>query len=595
MLFSLKSRLLATITLLVIIPFATMVIIIAEGANEVIGQSVEDSTVQIMDQHAAFVNTLTTQIEDVANQVLSNSLTQEWINSRLDRTVTDERKFVLNAELRTYLSSISLNHSSVSSIAVFDDNGLGVGIRDQIFQDSSFLQSEWYRAFQGEGRRWVPAHYDPYQPSYLKDQSMNSLLFPLVQLKTFTPIGVLKVNFLSSLLQEPLDKIRFGRTGRVYLVDRNSLDVLGQNASQDDIVRQGAVRAWADSSSKGKFKLKADGTSYVLFSRKLHVENWILIGKVPENELFSKIASIRTTMLAIGGLLALVTIGAAFWLSLAISRPLSSLARAMRHVERGDFDEAAKHIPNPVKLRKSEVGIMAMVTYNTIKRLRYLIETEYRTNLRRRDAEYKALLMQINPHFLYNTLEVIGSLAVQKRSDDVVDVTEALGKMMRFSLKLNADSVKLSEELTYIRDYVAIMKIRFGDRIDVAFDVAPDAGEVPILKFILQPLVENAVKYSLDQEAVAIVALTAKRDGGRLAIEIRDNGAGMPEVLIRELQGELKRDEWGDVLHTEGKSIGLRNVLARCRLYYGEAFEAVIRSEPGNGTAITLLMPVQAS
>src|SRR4051794_20896265 len=200
MFFSLKSRLLLTILLLVILPFVAMVIIISEGAKQIIGKSIEDSTVQIMDQNAAFVNTLTTQIQDVANQVLSNKLTQDWITSRLDDAATGEQKYVLNADMRTFLSSIALNHSSISSITLFDENGVAVGIRDQNFQDSLFLQSEWYQAFMTSGKRWVSSHYDLYQPYYLKDLSMNSLLFPLVQLKTFKRMGVLKVNFLSTLL-----------------------------------------------------------------------------------------------------------------------------------------------------------------------------------------------------------------------------------------------------------------------------------------------------------------------------------------------------------------------------------------------------------
>jgi len=595
MFYSLRTRLSATFILVFIVPFITMVAVFTQVSNTVIGTSIEESTSQTMDQYASFVNTLTAQVEDVANQVLSNEVTQMWITAQLDKSLPQEKRITADAELRKFLSSIALNHSSISSITLFNENGTAVGIRDKAFNDDpSFLNGDWYTTFKRDGVRWVPAHLDPYQPNYLEKVSMNSLLYNLVQLSSFRNIGALKLNVETSKIQTPLDKIKFGETGRVYLVDMDGHPVLEQRIDEgmSGFLQEMAAIA-KDKHSGGKLTVKQNGESHLVLYRKIKSANWALVGEVKESELFEKMKRVQQTMLVVGALLLLLTIVAAFWLSSGIARPLTRLANSMRLVERGDFgrveDEALARMPIP----RNEVGYVVKVFRNMVQRLRFLIETEFQADMRRKDAEYKALLMQINPHFLYNTLEAIGSLSAQKRSEEVIDVTEWLGQMLRYSLRADSDVVKLRDEMQYIRDYVSIMKVRFGDRILVEIGDCPELGNTSIVKFILQPLVENAIKFSQENPDGAFVKVETRRDGDSLEIEVSDNGTGMPEDLIAELREEMARGRMTDVLSARGRRIGLRNVLARCYLHYGEGFSARIESSPRAGTRIVLRLPAK--
>lgn len=589
MLYSLRSRLVITFTLLFIVPFVIMVVFFTRVSDDVIGGSIEASTSQTMDQYAAFVDTLTMQVDDVANQVLSNDLTQQWIATRINERLLPEQQLMLDAEVRKFLSSIALNHSVVTSITIFDEHGTAVGIRDQVFRDPSYLESEWYQAFIQEERRWVLAHQDPYQPTYLQDKSVMSLIFPLQQLSTFKNVGVLKVNFLTSLIEDPLDKIHFGQTGRVYLLDwselqRESLTSQAEHNSLLELV--------ADSRSTGMIRVDKTDEAHLLFFRKLKTQNWILIGEVPEYELYHTLTDTRRTMLGVSGILLCLTIAVAFWLSSGIARPLTQLARAMRYVERGDFNSAHNLMLSTKRVKRDEVGFVGDVFRNMLRRLRYLIETEFQANLRQRDAEYKALFMQINPHFLYNTLEVISSLVAQGRNDEVIDVTESLGSMLRYSLKLDSDLVKLSEEIRCIRHYITILNIRFGERLTINIEEDERTKHVHIVKFILQPLLENAVKFSLEHVDVAKIAIITNDVDGNLEITVQDNGIGMSEQLVAEMIEEPRDDNRHPVvLGTEGKQVGLRNIIARCRLYYGDNFEVKINSTPHVGTEITLRMP----
>ncbi|MBJ6362479.1 sensor histidine kinase [Paenibacillus sp. GCM10012307] len=590
--YSLRGKLTLTFIVLLIIPFVTMVVVLTQISNAEIGNSIEESTSQTMDQYATFVNTLTNQAEDVANQVLSNDVTQQWIEGHMNPDLPDNKKVQLDAELRKFLSSIALNQTYISSITLFDNKGMAVGISDQVFRDTSYLTSPWYIAFKQEDQRWASAHTDKYQPHFLQRKSVNSLLFNLVHLSTFRNIGVLKVNVLTENIRQPLEKIKIGETGRVYVLDANGLPVLDQEVPKDMASYE---QVWEeiqqDKHTDGKWTVNRSGERHLVLYRKLNNSNWVIIGEVPESELFEKMTRVQQTMLVIAGGLLLLTIAAAFGLSGSIARPLSNLVQAMRLVVRGELMAAERQIAAHMPKRPSEVGYVVQVFHSMVARLRFLIETEFQANMRRKDAEYKALLMQINPHFLYNTLETIGSLSAQGRTEHVVEVTESLGQMLRFSLRTDTDVVQLKEELRYIRHYASILKIRFGQRLDMEIRVEPGLEQASIVKFIFQPLVENAVKFSLENAMTAVVHVSVRGDQEHLYIGVQDNGVGMPPETIDEIYRQLTHGDMSTVLGASGRRIGLRNVIARCYLFYGDRLKVTIDSSPGQGTAITLRIP----
>jgi two-component system sensor histidine kinase YesM len=220
--------------------------------------------------------------------------------------------------------------------------------------------------------------------------------------------------------------------------------------------------------------------------------------------------------------------------------------------------------------------------------LKNLIETEYEANLRQKDAEYKALLLQINPHFLNNTLEIIGGLAMQGKNKQVMDVSIHLGRMMRYSLNTHSDVVNLGEELKYIRSYTEIVKLRYEDAISIEIEVDLETRSLPIIKFILQPLVENAVKYSFIEKTSAEIFIKTKQSNYLVFIVIEDKGIGMSEEVISDLMSVETKNDSNSVLMSKGSSIGLRNVLSRLKLNYGPNFSYMIESERNAGTRITL-------
>ncbi|WP_338027745.1 sensor histidine kinase [Cohnella thermotolerans] len=403
------------------------------------------------------------------------------------------------------------------------------------------------------------------------------------------------MNVSADYFLEPLSRIHLGESGTIYLLDQNGTPLLSQAEYNSRSGMAGSeVQAIRDGSRKqGVVYFKnGRGQTQILVYKKLALTNWMLVGFVSEQDLYAQLFKLRNSIVLLAAALLLLSLFIAFWLSHGITKPLSRLVSAMRHVQRGDFDSAESRLPPEGSVR-NEVGFAAATFRNMVGRLRQHIQSEFELKLLRQQAEYKALLMQINPHFLFNTLELLSSLAMQGRTDDTVKVIESLGKMLRFSLKISDDVIGLREELKYVRDYAAILRIRFGDRLRLSIEEEGKLDRVVIVKFVLQPLIENAVKYSLRQQSEARVDIRVRRTEGRVHLSVADNGPGMTEERIRQLLESAATSRLDQILASRERQIGLGNVLARCRLYYGSLFEVRMESAVGEGTRIELILPAR--
>jgi two-component system, sensor histidine kinase YesM len=585
MFFSLRNRLLLIFTCLLTIPFVILSLLIPSFFTSVIREQTQELTIGLMDQFSLYVDSITTQAEDLGKQVLVDQTTQEWLRLNRHGAAQEEIDSTMN-ELRQQLSSVMINNSNAMSISVLLDDGTGTW-----GNQPSLHETSWYQEFTQSHQNYVKSHLDPFQPSQeMSEKKVNSYILPLVDTNTMISTGAIKVNFPSALLETALNKLSKGQNEHTYLLNQQGENVLsGKIKTPDSILQQSLNQITASDDQEGLIEAAYQKEKYLVFFQKLPVDGWILISEVKESELFSRANHLQQNLLLISAALFLITIAASFILSNNITRPLGKLATAMGFMERGDFSGAKVHMP-AIHSQKNEVDYLINVTEHTIDQLQNLIETEYEANLRRKDAEYKALLLQINPHFLNNTLEIIGSLALQGKMKDVMNVSIYLGKMLRYSLNTNSNIVSLDEELNYITSYTNILKLRYEDMITIQIDVDPGTKTIPIIKFILQPLVENAVKYSFSEKTFADIFIKSEKVGNQISLSVEDRGIGMSEEMISNLQQE---DETMNVLESKGTSIGLRNVLGRLRLTYGNDFSYRIESKKCQGTKITLLIDLK--
>ena len=210
-----------------------------------------------------------------------------------------------------------------------------------------------------------------------------------------------------------------------------------------------------------------------------------------------------------------------------------------------------------------------------------LIRNVYEEGIQKKQAELDVLQAQISPHFLYNTLSTIGSLANLGEVEKVTKMVQGLSKFYRLTLNKGQVYISLEEEVEQVKSYLDIQRVKYADAFQVFFDIDPDILRVPMIKLVLQPFVENIFKHAWFGESIAI-RITGKRLGERIELKVIDNGIGMcPETL---------KNIWTSSAHSDG--YGLKNVEERIKLRYGNDFGIRIGSYYGGGTTVQLILPV---
>ena len=277
---------------------------------------------------------------------------------------------------------------------------------------------------------------------------------------------------------------------------------------------------------------------------------------------------------------------AAWGLSRSIYTPIKKLHDVTTTITKNDL-QALMTSDNVDEI--TELGLSFNIMIGKIKEL---LDSKIKEQENLKRAELRALQAQINPHFLYNTLDTIIWMAESKKTNQVVEIVSALSSFFRISLSKGMDWITIGEEVERIRSYLTIQKMRYRDILDFKIEVDEDVYENTILKLILQPLVENALYHGIkNKRQGGTIIIRAKRKGeDEVLLEVEDNGIGFTPEKLTQLRAELE-DDSGDIKLESGFGIG--NVNKRIRLYYGKQYGLSVQSEYITGTCVTLVIPAQ--
>lgn len=277
---------------------------------------------------------------------------------------------------------------------------------------------------------------------------------------------------------------------------------------------------------------------------------------------------------------------AAWSLSRSIYTPIKKLHDVTTTITKNDL-QALMTNDNVDEI--TELGMSFNIMIGKIKEL---LDSKIKEQENLKKAELRALQAQINPHFLYNTLDTIIWMAESKKTDQVVKIVSALSNFFRISLSKGMDWITIGEEVERIKSYLTIQKMRYQDILDFKIEVEKDVAENTILKLILQPLVENALYHGIkNKRQGGTISIRARRLGDdEVLLEVEDDGIGFTPEKLAQLRAELD-DDSGDFKMESGFGIG--NVNNRIRLYYGRSYGVSIRSEYNTGTCVTLVIPAK--
>ncbi len=302
---------------------------------------------------------------------------------------------------------------------------------------------------------------------------------------------------------------------------------------------------------------------------------------MPQKVLKQNQRTLTVNLIFIAALMIVVSCLLTFFISRGLTRPLDMLMDTIQQIRDGNTALRTK-ISN-----KDEIGELGRNFNEMLDQMESLREKEYQTQKLLSQAEYKALQAQINPHFLYNTLDTMGSIAEIKNCGEVSRLSHSLASIFRYSLNMKNPFSSVSDEISHLKNYIYVMDMRMHDNIKYNFDIQEETFQMKVPRISLQPLVENAINHGLrNKRGDKRITVVVKKTDQTLSICVEDNGVGMQAAEINE---SLKRNEID--LVEQGNSIGLHNINARLKMLYGQQYGLQLESEVGIGTKVWMILP----
>ena len=264
---------------------------------------------------------------------------------------------------------------------------------------------------------------------------------------------------------------------------------------------------------------------------------------------------------------------------LSISSPIQHMIETCQNISDGNLDVRIQDKGNDELAYLSD-NIDSMVT-----EIQLLLEQRQESDARKRELELKMLQYQINPHFLYNTLDSIIWMAEGKKNEEVVIMTASLARLLRQSISNEDELVTVGQEIEYVRSYLTIQKMRYKDKLEFEIKADPSITQVPIIRLVLQPIVENAIYHGLKyKDSKGLLTVHGYMKGENAVIDITDDGVGMDEETLKHIYDKHK-------VNYRSNGVGVYNVQQRLVLYYGKDYGIIYHSEKGKGTTASVVIP----
>lgn len=552
--FSLRKKIMLSYTLLVLLSITISSVVFLYSRDYVTNRSMQDIALEAIqadnrtfDTTRQYIHSMSMGI--IANQLVQNALTQyDWEADRV------AQRFVMEAvNLDPIVSSTYILRPD--NIRYYSDKATLKPI-----SYDSVLQTATYPTIAARNGGDVVTRNAA--GLITGDVEYFSFMRIINSLKTLRPIGILCINV-------EFDKVFNPRKEPIQILDAADGTLVLWNNGEGLIRPEDVPGLFAGQDSFSVIR-RSQNKNFVLVGMKNESLSMTFVRCIPVYTAPLPL-SMYTTIIALTLLLnGVLFIFGSFWISRYISRPVHTLIEAIEGVYKGNFNYVTTITTH------DEIGRFQDVYNTTIRKIQQLIADIIEEQKALRRAELEITIAQINPHFLYNTLNTINSLAVMGKTQEVCQTIKALGDFYQSSLNNGEDLITLEKELDSVRSYLYIQQLRYAGMFRVDFDVQPETLGVRVPKMILQPLVENSIYHGIRMgvEEDGRICIRAWMEGDMLCLEVTDNGNGMTEERLCEVR--------------KGKSVGLGATMRRIAIVGGEGSEFLILSAPGEGTTVKI-------
>ncbi|MCF0132751.1 MAG: sensor histidine kinase [Blautia sp.] len=397
-------------------------------------------------------------------------------------------------------------------------------------------------------------------------------------------LGVVFIDLNYRVIKELCAQNNIGEKGYIYILDQTGGIVYHpqQNQLYNELQTENTELVQNSADESVTVGIGKNKKEYMISHS--NTTDWSVVGCLNLSELLRNSRDAQKSYVLTAVLLVAAALILSGYISRQITLPIQKLRDSMVRVQQGDFSGSDLEVP-----AKNEIGSLTN-SFNVMKhRISDLMEQNVREQKEKRKIELHALQSQINPHFLYNTLDSIIWMAEGKKNEEVVIMTASLARLLRQSIGNENEVVPIQQEIEYVRSYLTIQKMRYKDKLEFQIDVSPEILSRNIIKLVLQPIVENAIYHGIKyKESRGLLEIRGYREKECIIIEISDDGIGIREEVLKNIYERHK-------VNYRSNGVGVYNVQKRLQLYYGNEYGITYRSEPQMGTTAIIRIPANPS
>jgi two-component system sensor histidine kinase YesM len=589
---TLRQKLIISSIICLLLPAAITLTVSNLNTKDVVKRHAVDNatgTLEVMDRY--ITNTVNKMLY-VSNYIQFDSeiqsiIVQRWNERRLNDQDHFAEDFFNAKKITEKLENISFPGEKTHITILLNDGTSYTNYSHLEFDPSRFFQEPWFERLTqlpSFATYWIGTH-----PSYLASSRDDGKYFITIAntIKSFSsvPYGYLIV----SLSEEQISGI-FASNQMEYeylLLDSNGIilshaetERIGQPFLHFEQLRE-------DNSSN---IITVDKEDYILLNRKLPFSDWTLVSMVPYREAIARINTVQERNFMLQFLFFVVFLLILVSLVRQITNPIFRLSRVVSQVEAGNL-----YIRTRIR-GGDEIGRLGHSFDHMLDRIEDMIKQVTLEQTYKRKAELEMLQAQINPHFLFNVLNSIRLRIMLKGDHENADLISSLSSLLRMTINRNNEFILLHEEVETVSHYFRLMNFRLSEPITLQTDVALETALAEVPRFIIQPILENSLIHGF-RDHPGMVSILAKEQGGMLVLQISDTGRGMDEEELKQLRQKLVSVRVPEEQEAPKKGlsgIGLKNVFERMKLIYGEDFQYSMESQLGEGTMVTLQIPLKS-
>lgn len=548
-------------------------------SSELLVQKTSQYTRDILLETGNNIEVKLKEAERISFQIVSNIAIHDALKKSNTGFASEQERITSEREIDAQLMGLSSSVPGIAAIQVVSQSGISYYINPGSLSLNTLKMSEAQRRVLEEekgGICWFDT--DPDTQTIALGRMINSHV-------NQKRIGYVFIYLKESSIFNTFSETELFSNGELFVInpqgsiisckDKEMLGRTSQYTSSDI-----TDNVFADNFSTAKI----DGRNYYVTYRGISGTSWRIFSFIPAVEYDKEVIWLRNWIWFIILAACLLSVAFSFAISNGISKPVRDLSKMMIKIGDGDFNVYSAYES------KDEIGVLSLHFNEMVDQVKHLIRKAYQEELLKQKAELKSLRMQINPHFLYNTLESINWMARIHGIPEVGKMVKALGDLMRASIG-GDDFITVEEELKNINNYLTIQKFRYGDKVKTEMQIEPTIMMLKVPKLILQPIVENAIVHGIENKVGdGKIEITGKNLNDRILLQVRDDGLGMEENMIEAVLSDKG-------LHSSEKHthIGLKNVDRRIRMYYGEENRIQVASRSGEGTVVSISIPIGAA